>query len=334
LAAAGGLDHVEGLVDAVSVAGNFLGPLLILKLAGGNYYLILLVNTALMFASLVAIARSMRIDQGRFCLVVFANPLTLSSMLSVNKEVLAVAFLALLLMAYRRKSLALWLLAVFVSLMVRWQTTLFMLALSFLLSRANPLVERRTATTIVTLVVLSIIYVQLAEVFEPIRFNFEQAAQEYEGSGLYEWMIGVQDAGYYWLIFPFKAAHLLFGMGLRFDRLLNPTDAYNDGWQLLHSTALLVLFGALVRSGRFRLDSDLIYISLIYLVVFVITPIYTPRYFYPVYVLWAAAWASGRHSLVRLREPAKGRNGQRPRKARLRPAPQPAGAPFTSVTGS
>src|SRR6185436_6714977 len=41
----GGLEFAE----AIAVGGNFLGPLLILKLTAANYYLILLVNVVLMF---------------------------------------------------------------------------------------------------------------------------------------------------------------------------------------------------------------------------------------------------------------------------------------------
>jgi len=61
---------------------------------------------------------------------------------------------------------------------------------------------------------------------------------------------------------------------------------------LLHSTMLLVLFIALWRKRRLQLRDDLIYVSVIYVAVFAISPIYSPRYFYPTYVLWAAALAA------------------------------------------
>jgi hypothetical protein len=129
----------------------------------------------------------------------------------------------------------------------------------------------------------------LAPILEPVQLNFESSAAEYEGSGLYEWLIGMQNSGYYWLIFPIKAAHLLFASGLRMDRLLNPTEIYNDMWQLLHSTATLILFLFLWRARRARLANDFFFISVVYIAVFAITPIYAARYFYPVYVLWAVA---------------------------------------------
>jgi hypothetical protein len=102
-----------------------------------------------------------------------------------------------------------------------------------------------------------------------------------------------------------KALHLLFGLGLRFDRLFAPVDIYNDVWQLLHSTATLAVFLLLCLSRRVSLRNDLIYISVIYIVVFSISPIYSPRYFYPVYVLWAAVLLSSPHP-VRILHNGKG----------------------------
>jgi hypothetical protein len=61
---------------------------------------------------------------------------------------------------------------------------------------------------------------------------------------------------------------------------------------LLHSTATLVMFLLRCLSRRVSLRNDLIYLSVVYIAVFSISPIYSPRYFYPVYVLWAAALLS------------------------------------------
>jgi hypothetical protein len=61
-----------------------------------------------------------------------------------------------------------------------------------------------------------------------------------------------------------------------------------------------VMFLALWHARRVRLSNDLVYLSLLYVAVFAITPIYTPRYFYPVYVLWAAAWLARDPGCLRL----------------------------------
>jgi hypothetical protein len=142
------------------------------------------------------------------------------------------------------------------------------------------------------LVGLSIVYVVLAPILEPVQENFDFSAAEYEGGGSYNLLLDYQNAGWYWLVFPLKAAHLMFATGLRFDRLLSPTLIYNDVWQLLHSTAMLLMFIVLWRARRLRLRNDLIFISAVYAAIFAMTPIYVPRYFYPVYILWALALVS------------------------------------------
>lgn len=291
-AARGDLLGVEDVGNSIAVAGNFLGPLLVLKMTGENYYAVMVFNALLLFGSIASISRSLRFDSLRFAGLLLINPLTISSMLSVNKEIFSLVFLALLLRAYRQGSLLTWVAAALVSLIVRWQLTVFLTAFSVLLLPVNPFRRDRVTTIVILLVALSILYLQLSAVFEPIRYTFEESAAEYEGSGFYEWLQGWQESGAYALVFPLKALHLLFGLGLRFDRLIAPVDIYNDGWQLLHSTMTLVLFIALWRARLFRVGNDLVYMSLLYVAIFALSPIYSPRYFYPVYVLWAGALAA------------------------------------------
>ena len=288
-AASGGSGDINGVADAVSVSRNFLGPLLILKLTGQNYYFVLFVNVFLMFMALHGLAKAAYQNAFNLLLVLLLDPLTISSLLSVNKEIISLVFFALLFQAYCRKSLLALAAALAVSVLVRWQLTAFLLALAGSTSAWNPLRRHRVLSLAAMLAIISVVYVELAPLFEPVQANFEYAAADYEGSGLFAWLVGLQNEGLYWLIFPLKAAHLLFATGLRMDRLFNPTVIYNDIWQLLHSTATLVLFVLVWRSGRLRLRNDFIYVSAIYVAVFATSPIHSPRYFYPVYVLWALA---------------------------------------------
>jgi hypothetical protein len=225
-----------------------------------------------------------------------------------------------MLRGFTRRSLLAFVAAAAVSLLVRWHLTVFFAAVLMLCGPLNPLRRQRVATLLALLLALSVLYTMLAPAFEASRMNFERGAEEYEGSGLYVVLMEWQERGYYWAVFPVKAALLLFGLGLRLDQLLQPTDIYNHVWQLLHSTALLLMALALLLRKRARLDNDLVYLSMIYIAVFAMTPISGPRYFYPVYVLWAAAIAvrtarpavlppvSGR-AVRRMRRPQRGLNG-------------------------
>jgi hypothetical protein len=288
--ARGSLVGVEEAGDLVTVAANFIGPLAILRLAGENYYAVLAINAVLMLLAITSIAKTLQFDPLRYGALLFVNPLTVSSLLSVNKEVLSLVVVALLLRALAKRSVLLLACAAAASLLVRWQLMLALFVIAAMIALAPPEGHRRSLL-IALLIILSVVYVALLPVFEPIRATFELSASEYEGSGAYEWLVGMQESGAYWLVFPLKAAHLLFGLGLRFDRLVTPSNTYNDVWQLLHSTTMLVMFVALWRGGRIRLDNDIIFISVVYIAIFALSPIYSPRYFYVVYLLWTAALA-------------------------------------------
>jgi hypothetical protein len=316
-AATGGLPSVEGIAGAVTITGNFLGPLLILWAAGENYYAVLVLNALIMYVSLYLIAKAMRLDAFGLLVILLLNPMTVSSLLSVNKEILALFFIALLIRAYVTRSAFTVLLALIVSVLARWQLTVFLVLLLILTNAWNPLRNYRLATVLVLLAALSAIYVVLAPILEPVQINFESAAMDYEGSGLFEWLVAMQNRGYYWLIFPLKAIHLLFISGLRFDRLLKPEQIYNDVWQLLHSTATLILCVVLWRARRLRLSNDLVFFSVVYVAVFATTPIYAARYFYAVYVLWAIALVAGSPNPPLISRRGKGAAGADP----YRPVP-------------
>lgn len=305
-AARGDLVGIDSVADVVGIAGNFLGPLLVLRLTGENYYLVLLANAVMMFMSIASISRTLRLDALRLAALLLLNPLTISSLLAVNKEILSLVFVAILLRGFATRSWPLLGAAAVLSVLVRWQLTLVLMLLVALVMPTVAWRGRRRFALLGLLAGLSVLYVLLLPVFEPIRASFDLSVSEYEGSGFYEWLVGWQDIGAYWAVFPLKAAHLLFGLGLRIDRLLAPANLYNDVWQLLHSSATLLMFIALWRARQLRLENDLVFISAIYIAVFALSPIYSPRYFYPVYVLWAIALTAGTPALQLVR-PARRR---------------------------
>ena len=313
-AARGDLAGFDGIGGAITVSANYLGPLVMLWLTGTNYYATMLLNAALFLFSVSLIARTLDRDPLPLALLLLANPLVVSSLLSVNKEIISLLFFAMLLRALAKRSWTWMALALATSLLVRWQLALYALAIVAVSLPLNPLRRRRALSLFVMLLALSALYAAFASTFEAIREVLDQSAESYEGSGLHEYLQGFQDRGLYWLVFPFKAAHLLFGMGLHFERLLMPDDIYNDVWQLLHSTATLVLFGVLVAKRRFRLSNDLVFLSVVFCAVFALSPVYAPRYFLPVYFLWAAALAPGRRTVELL-------PGMRPRAAAPRRPP-------------
>jgi hypothetical protein len=245
------------------------------------------------------------------------SPITISSLLSVNKEILFFPFIALALTGYMRKSVVWLVMALLVSVLVRWEATAFFLialALSPMsvfksklsISRMS-ILKRRGLALGCLLVAGSIFYVQMSETFASVILVVEKSVLEDTdpGSGIFTTLVYYQSQGFYFLVFPFKALHLLFAPGLRVDRLLNPRNIYNDFFILLHCFATLVAFVTLVRRRLFTLHSDLIFLSWVFLTVFCLTPIYAPRYLYPVFMLWMLVLAGAPLNI------AAGRKGSR-----------------------
>lgn len=286
--ARGDLGEHHSLLELITFSANYLGPFLVLELARQDYYVILCINLVIFWISAeLILSISKNASRSTLYILLFANPITVSSLLAVNKEILSFLAMAVLLFGLAKRKWWVLVLAVIFCLLVRWQFVLFGLMAIFVYSKANPLHERRFFLIALALILASLIIWKLDFLMSGVR-HFNLADQKYGGSGLYEKLVDVQKHGFYWLVFIPKAIHLLFGLGLRIDRLFDPTNLYNDVWQLLHSTALLFVFCLLVARRQWQLRSDLIYVSLLYLTVFVLTPIYVPRYFYPIYILWVA----------------------------------------------
>jgi hypothetical protein len=269
----------------LSISDNYVGPLLVLQLMRGNIYLVMLFNVFVFWCAVVWITADLRLDPLKVGSLLLLSPLTISSLLAVNKEVFVLPFVALAIAAYVRRSLPLLLLAVCATILVRWQLTAFFLVLIGA-SLQFGIMRRRALIVFALLGVSSVVYLMLSDVFADVIAVVERSVFEDfdQGSGLFTVLNGYQQRGAYFLVFPFKAAHLLFALGLRFDHIINPTSIYNDDFVGLHCTVSLVTFALLAKRRLLRLDSDLIFAATLFLVVFCLSPIYAPRYLYPVFV--------------------------------------------------
>jgi hypothetical protein len=287
----------------IDVSYNFLGPLLILTLLGGTIYLVLAFNIVVFVLSTIYICRMLGLNPIRAAAVQFLSPLTASSLLSVNKEILIFPVLALLIAAYRSRSIWLVLAAIGVSLLARWQLTVFCATLTglFFVRRLNPYLLLGLLTMAV-----SVAYSLAQGFLAPVLRSVEASTSIYtEGSGLFERLNDLQNDGWYFVVAPIKAAHLLFSLGLRINNILHPIMIYNDQVIGLFCFVNILFFSTLVIMRKLSPRNDLIMISFVYLIVFALTPVYSPRYFYPVTVLWGFVIAGGWGRIQRPSSPEK-----------------------------
>jgi len=288
------LTSSPSLNDFLGITKNYLGPFLILALCFDNYYAIAFVNVTIFFFVIKSLRFNAETNSYSLFFLLIINPLTISSLLSVNKEIISLLCVSVFVAFLNTGKTRYFAVALAISALARWQLTLFVL-LAWLMTRTwegSP--SQRWAKLVILLISLSTGYVVFDQLFDSVNQNFlySVTTQQDPGSGLYEWLVKLQLEGFYFLVFPIKAAHLLFGLGLRLDRVVNPTQIYNDTFHLLHSTSTLIIFIILLLKGRFSIRSVYIYVSLIYIILFTLSPIYSPRYFYPVYVLWAIVLAT------------------------------------------
>lgn len=279
----------RGEVDGgsiIRVDGNYLGPLTVLNVFQGSNYLILLFNVFVFAYSVIHICRSLKLNAFHVAILLLTSPLTVSSLLSVNKEIFLFPFLALALNAYLRKSLSSSLLAFCVSLLARWQLGVFYIAL-LLIIKWRSIISSRARLLFAMLAVVSVVYLVIQPIIQPILLYVQLSIDNYQdgGSGLFERVLQFQNSGLYLLIFPVKAFHLMFGMGFRIDKIFNPVELYNDFFVAGHCAVAFIVFSILVFKRRVTLKSDLLFVSVIFLVFFCVTPIFAPRYLYLVFVL-------------------------------------------------
>jgi hypothetical protein len=288
----------------VNVNANYLGPMAVLSLVQANIYLVMLLNIALFTVSINHVSRLLGLNALALAGVLLLSPITVSSLLSVNKEIFLFPFLAIALHAHVRRRVGWVLAAALCAVLVRWQLLLFYVLL-LVLSGPLALTKRRGWVLVGFLTVISIAYRLIHPLIEPILSYVESSFDSYDGggSGLFEWALAWQNEGYYIAVFPIKAFHLLFGMGLRLDRLLSPVEVYNDLFIGGHCLVALIAFAWLWKQRFLTLRHDLVAVAAMFLAVFCVTPIFAPRYLYFVYVLVALVIAGAPAKLRRASSP-------------------------------
>jgi hypothetical protein len=169
---------------------------------------------------------------------------------------------------------------------------MFMLVFLLVDSPLNPFRRHRLVSLALLTLAISVLYVRYLGTFEALDKVASLAAQEnVGGSGLYSRFIAVQNNYGYFLVVVPKALQQMVGLLFRVPRGYEQFIFFVNVIMVLQAwaTAFLLLRAGLLR--RYVLADNLLYIASVFAVVFALSPIYSPRYFLPVYVLLAAMLA-------------------------------------------
>lgn len=275
--------------DLISVGGNFLGPVSILKILGPeNYFMAYLFNVMLFMIAIIIMTRDRDINLGYFLFLTIVNPITFTSLISINKEILSLLFVSILISEHKRlhKRHILTILNIVLALMVRWQLAIFYIVYLIIFSRLNFFSKNRFLVILSLLIVISVTLNYTQEALSSVFDIYERTLGEYtEGAGSFDLIMTIQfQYGYIYAFIP-KILHLLLGLLSRYKLYFDFTDAYNNF--ILFNQALLNLYllYKVFKDKYMRLNNDFLYISIVYCSIFAITPIYAMRYFYPISIL-------------------------------------------------
>lgn len=288
----GTLETPSGQVDwtnLVELSSNYLGPVLIGVLAGSNFG-IMLINCGLFFLALYYLFKLQNIRAKLLTTLLLINPWTIVSILTVNKEIIALLAVALFAYYMEKPSWSLFPVVLTVSFVARWEQAAIFILWILLTSRLNPLRNRRLAVVLVIVMGISIVY--------PHMKSF---------TGLWETDSHIMNALYslqqnylYFLVLIPKVI-LNFAMNILDVRdygLINWYDLSNSVFLMSHEVLMVVLTFAIIKYRRFRLRSDIVYAAVLVTVVFSSAPLVQPRYLYSVYVFACIEVAKRREGLA------------------------------------
>lgn len=281
----------DGAFGLIAVDANYLGPLTVLKIVNGSRYGVIAINTIMLMLSIWAIshARPIRRDILIFALVL--NPFTMSSILSVNKEIFTILSISLLYLALSKNYASAFLASVAIGLLARWQMSLVCITAYLSCTALNPFWRNRAVTLLILLLAISAAYPFARPYLTAFDTILAEAEGTNEGGGLYFRLMDIQNQIAYIIAVIPKTIHLMFGILVKIDRIGDMSVFHNYTWVMLHSLSMLLLLSAILVARRLTLKYDSIYIAAVYCSIIAISPIYSPRYFYPIHILFAITLA-------------------------------------------
>ena len=273
---------------------NMLGPTVVLTALNESYIAVFLFNIFIVLYFYFTLTNNYKINKRYLFFFIVISPMFFSSVILINKEIISLLSIALFFKYYKNNSFSMLILSILISLLVRWQMTLFIICLTVMLSRWNPLKNYKLVMIVLFLLSISIVYYLNLASFERFNRVAELGAESAdEGSGLFNTVLGIQNSnifGYFIAFIP-KFLFLFIGVLARYYKFFDFTEFYNNVIVFLQSVAHLIILYSIVKF-KVKIDNIFLLAGFVYSIIFALSPIFAPRYFFPAYVLFALAVAS------------------------------------------
>lgn len=290
-------------LDLFSHNPNYFGSIMVLRFLSGDRASVLFMNISIFFLSFHFFYKMIDIKKSLLTFFVLINPITFSSLLSVNKEIFVLLASSLICYAIGKRKTVYFFLVQVISILVRWQFFVYF-AIVFMFRAIN----KKFGTSFllmnfIFLITLSILG-GLITIFFPNQFEIGLVGDsEWGGSGLWGSLITLQSYGLYIITAPIKIFHSIFGILFYFSNLFDPKSFYNDVIVKLHSLCFLMVFFYFLCIKN-KVYDEQFFIIVTFCIFFGLSPIYAPRYYYFAYLILSVYVSRREFSLRKLPLPA------------------------------
>ncbi len=267
---------------------NLFGPVFIVRALFTSYNLIFVLQAIIFFHSFHLITKYYNVNSYLLLFLWCISPIMLFSIVTINKEIYSVYSLCFLLAYLRNKNSSYLFIAIFLGSLVRWQLILFLIIV-YILLRTKPFSKQKTLSVIVFLVVISTVVPLASGVFKDYYAISHFGQSKENGTGLFYLLNMIQSnfLGYLIAFIP-KMFFELFGAMSKINRFGDSNGFYN--YTIVTIQAFLYLYIILCCIyKRIKLNNELVILGLIYCIIFNLSPVFSPRYFFPLYIILSIA---------------------------------------------
>lgn len=268
---------------------NLIGPVYLSRILLNSYNLICIFNSTLLFIGFHLVLKNFKVNPFFFMCLLLFSPMVLSSVLSINKEILAFFSTVLLLVFIKNNNWWYFLFSLVFASLVRWQHLAFTILTMLVFIRLNPFRKNLFLTFILLMIVVSGLYpVLLSQETEGMMSTSERLTNEESGSGLFFYFNNYQNIpfGYLIVFFP-KLIFTLFSILSKISLFGEIEGFYNYTVVLSQCIFYFMIFSLLIFYKKINFNNKLIFIALLYCMLFTLSPIFAPRYLFIFYIIGA-----------------------------------------------
>jgi hypothetical protein len=277
---------------------NMFGPIFLLRLVNLNHYLIFFLQVLIALYFYRTFVSFFSIHRIKFFFFLAISSIFFTSIILINKEIYALLSISFLFRYYSTRKSVYFISALLVAIFVRWQMILFVTTMLFLISY-KPFLRRPYYYLSILLLLISVVYFVNYSLFSQINEILILAKEDGtdEGGGSFFTLVAIQNSnpfGYALVLIP-KFLHFFLALITRYYNVFELSNLHNNVILFLQVLGHWILILVLIKKilvKKFDFKNIFFLTAVVYIIIFGLSPIYAPRYFFPAYILIVLAVTS------------------------------------------